>query len=178
MPYATFYDENGEAVDWAVYYVADAKREKAEELTNIDTGFFPVDDFNSSSSKQISTNLRVNTGLTFSLLKGLRYETRYQYSRFHTKTETFLPQETYAVREERLQATDANTLECVLPAKGGHFTLDNGLVTDWTFRNQLTYDGDFQDGKHQITASHRVKSCGAISLSMVTLPILSITSMC
>ena len=32
------------------------------------------------------------------------------------------------------------------------FTLDNGLVTDWTFRNQLTYDGDFQDGKHQITA--------------------------
>lgn len=39
LPYATFYDENGEAVDWAVYYVADAKREKAEELTNIDTGF-------------------------------------------------------------------------------------------------------------------------------------------
>lgn len=152
LPYATFYDENGEAVDWAVYYVADDKREKAEELTNIDTSFFPVDDLNSSSSKQISTNLRVNTGLTFSLLKGLRYETRYQYSRFHTKTETFLPQETYAVCEERLQATDANTLECVLPAKGGHFTLDNGLVTDWTFRNQLTYDGDFQDGKHQITA--------------------------
>lgn len=152
LPYAVFYDEESQPVDWAIYYVADNKRKSAETLTGIDTSFYPVEDFNRSSSKQTNTNLRVNTGLTFNLLKGLKFETRYQYSRFHTKQENFLPQENYTVREERLKATDASTLECALPAKGGHFTVDNGQTTDWTFRNQLSYDGSFQNNKHQITA--------------------------
>ncbi len=152
IPYATFYDAQGNAVDWSVYTISDEKRASIEQLTGTDMSFYPVDDFNRSSNKTIETNLRVNTGLTFDLLKGLRYESRFQYSRFHSKTEKYYPEENWKIREEVLASTPANTLKPWLPTSGGNFILQNGVITDYTFRNQLSYNGEFNDGLHQITA--------------------------
>lgn len=153
LPYATFYDGNGKAVDWSVYTVSDEKRESVEGLSGIDMSFYPVDDFNSTSNKTIDTNLRVNTGLTLDLFKGLRYETRFQYSRFHSKTEKYYPEGMWKIREEILASTPKNTpTKPWLPTSGGNFILANGVISDWTFRNQLSYNGDFKDGLHQITA--------------------------
>ena len=152
IPYATLYDTAGNPLDWSVYYISQEKRDETEGLTGTDMSFYPVDDFNANSSKMLDTNLRLNTGLTVDLVKGLRYEARFQYSRFHSKTENYYPGSTWKIREERLTATPLNTLECALPTVGGNFLLDNSLTTDWTLRNQLSYNGDFDDGRHQLSA--------------------------
>lgn len=151
LPYAVFNDAAG-AVDWSVYTLSAEKRRQVEALTGMEMSFYPIDDYLSTSSKTTSTNLRLGTGLTVDLFKGLRYEGRVQYSRFHSKTEDFYPGTMWKLREERLCATPATTLKCPLPSAGGNFMLDNGLVTDWTVRNQLSYNNEFGGGRHMVTA--------------------------
>ncbi len=152
LPYATFYDAAGNALDWSVYAISAELRQQAEGQTGIDMSFYPVNDFDASTNNTINTNIRVNTGLTIDLLKGLRYEGRIQYSRFHSKNERFFPESTWRVREELLCSTDATTLKSSLPTSGGYFYLDNSVTSDWTVRNQLSYNNSWDDGNHQIVA--------------------------
>lgn len=151
LPYNIFRDENG-WVDQSDMVMAPSMRQYAEDLTGIDMSFYPVEDFNNSTNKTVNTNLRVNTGVSLDLFKGLRYEGRFQYSRIHSRRETFRPSDTYIVREERVETFDTSTGELRVPKTGGHYTLLNALTTDWTLRNQLAYDASFDDEKHQITA--------------------------
>lgn len=152
FPYAVFYNSSGEAIDWSEYTVSAEKREQVEALIGMDMSFYPVDEFNSTSSKTVDMNLRLNTGLSIDVVKGLRYEGRLQYSRFHSKTENYYPGTMWKVREEILCATPANTLKSFLPVTGGNFILDNALTSDWTVRNQLSYNDEFEGGRHQLTA--------------------------
>lgn len=150
LPYNVFHDENG-WVDQSAMVMAPSVRQEVEELTGIDLTFNPVDDFNHSTNKTTNTNIRVNTGLTIDLLKGLTYEGRFQYSRIHSRQETFRTSDSYIVREERAQTYDTSANELRVPSTGGHYTLDNTLTTDWTLRNQLKYDAAFDDNNHQLT---------------------------
>lgn len=151
LPYNIFKDANG-WVDQSPMVLASSARQTAEQITGVDLTFHPVDDFNSSSDKTINTDIRLNTGLTVNLLKGLKYEGRFQYSRIHSKREIFRPSNSYAVREERAQTYSTIDGAFRVPEAGGHFQLSNNVTSDWTLRNQLNYDGEFNDGKHQITA--------------------------
>lgn len=151
LPYNIFKDGNG-WVDQSQMVMSEANRSMVEEETGLDLSFYPVSDFNSSTNKTINTNVRINTGLTIDLMKGLRYEGRFQYSRIHSKTEQFRPSETYMVREERAMTYSTSTNSMRVPTTGGHYHLNNGLTTDWTLRNQLSYNASFDDEKHQITA--------------------------
>ncbi|MBQ3827404.1 MAG: SusC/RagA family TonB-linked outer membrane protein, partial [Prevotella sp.] len=151
FPYASFYDNQGNPIDWCVYNLSDEKRQYIEDATGMDLSFYPIDDLNSSETTTKSTNVRINTGLTINLLKGLKYEGRFQYSKFNNKQEYFYPQDHFLMREERLMAwPDGGT--CALPSSGGKFFLNNGSTSDWTLRNQLTYDTSFDEGNQQITA--------------------------
>lgn len=152
LPYAVFYDSEGNKVDWSVYAISAEKRAEVEGLSGVDMSFYPTDDFNGSSNKTIDTNIRVNTGLTIDLPFGFKWESRYSYSRFHSKNEKFYPEGTWRVREEILASTPKNTLEPALPTSGGNFLLANSVVSDWTFRNQLTYNQEFNGGLHMLTA--------------------------
>ena len=152
LPYATFFNADGSAIDWSQYVISAEKRSTIESGTGIDMSFYPVDDFNNSSNKTTSTNIRFNTGLTIDIVKGLKYEGRFQYGRFNSKTETYSPQSTWRVREENLNSTSATTMTPLLPTTGGYFTLDNSVVSDWTLRNQLSYTYASADEQHQLTA--------------------------
>ncbi len=151
VPYNIFRDANG-WVDQAPMVISSKVRSQAEEATEIGLGFYPVEDFNNSISKNMTSNIRVNTGLTVNLLKGLRYEGRFQYSRINNKLETFRSGDSYYVREERVMTYDPQTDKLRLPSTGGHYSLSNSVASDWTLRNQLMYDSSFNDDKHQITA--------------------------
>lgn len=152
IPYATFYDNAGNLMDWSAYVTSAENRQRVENLSGVDMTFHPIDDFNHSTNKTINTNLRVNTGLTIDLLKGLTYEGRFQYSRFHSKTEKYYPEETWRVREELLCSTPSTTLQPWLPTSGGYFLLDNSVISDWTVRNQLSYNYSSADDSHQLVA--------------------------
>ena len=157
VPYNIFRDANG-WIDQTPMVLTDEVRRNAEEITGIDLTYYPVDDYNSSSDKTTNSNIRINTGLTLDLFKGLRYEGRFQYSRINSRRERFRPSETFSVREERAgtfniggsDPTDPYGLR--VPRTGGHYVLNNGITSDWTLRNQLSYDASLGDGNHQITA--------------------------
>lgn len=151
LPYNIFRDADG-WVDQSAMVMSPSVRQSTEDVTGIDLGFYPVDDFHRNTNRITDTNLRVNTGLTLNLLKGLTYEGRFQYSRIHSRQETYRPSDTYIVREERAQTFNTSTGELRVPSTGGHYMLDNGLTTDWTLRNQLKYDASFGGGDHLITA--------------------------
>lgn len=151
LPYNIFRNADG-WVDQSAMVLSPSVRQSTEEVTGIDLGFYPVDDFHRSTNRVTSTNLRINTGVTVNLLKGLTYEGRFQYSRIHSRQETFRPSDNYIVREERAQTFDTSTGELRVPSTGGHYMLDNVLTNDWTLRNQLKYDASFGGGDHLITA--------------------------
>lgn len=151
LPYNIFSDANG-WVDQSPMVLSSLMRKQGEEATGINLSFYPVNDFNESSNKTINTDIRINTGLNIKLLPGLKYEGRFQYSRIHSKSEAYRPSNTYVVREERVQTYDTSTGKFRVPQTGGHYYLSNSIISDWTLRNQLSYDADFNDGKHQITA--------------------------
>ena len=151
LPYNIFRDADG-WVDQSAMVLSPTVRQSAEEITGVDMGFYPVDDFHKNYNRINQTNLRVNTGVTMDLLKGLTYEGRFQYTRIHSRQETYRPSDTYVVREERVQTYDTANNEFRVPTTGGHYMLDNGVATDWTLRNQLKYDASFGGGDHLITA--------------------------
>ena len=152
LPYAVLADENGNLIDWSEYVTSVENRDKVEDLSGVDLTFHPTEDFQNSSSKSQNTNMRLNTGLTVNILKGLKYEGRLQYSHFHSTVENYYPGSTWRVREELLCSTPRTTLQPALPKSGGYFYANNGNTSDWTVRNQLSYTVSSVDEKHYLTA--------------------------
>lgn len=145
IPYATFYGADGLPIDWSQYVISQEKRESIESLTDTGLDFYPVEDFGNSLNNTKTTNVRVNTGLSVNLLKGLTYEARFQYSKFHSSNEKYLSEDVWKVREEILASTPTSTLKPWLPTTGGNFVLTNSTVYDWTLRNQITYDNTIKE---------------------------------
>lgn len=152
LPYNIFIDENGNEIDQSQMILYSNKRDEVSALTGVDMGFYPLQDFNNSSLKTTSSNVRINTGLTINLLKGLRYEGRFQYSKINAKEESFRHSNSYLVREERVMTFNTATSEMRVPNTGGNYYLNNAVTTDWTVRNQMIYDSAFNNSKHQLTA--------------------------
>ncbi|MDR2473302.1 MAG: SusC/RagA family TonB-linked outer membrane protein [Tannerella sp.] len=117
----------------------------------IGTDFYPVEDFFNSTVKTNSMKIRANTGLKIDLPAGLGYEVRFSYLRSSANTEQYIPQETWAIRSACLNAVTPDK-EQLLPNKGGDYTVTDGFDYDRTLRNQLTFNCNFNDFKHQITA--------------------------
>lgn len=150
LPYHVLRDANG-WVDQSPYVMSQEQRDAAEATTGVDLSFYPVNDFYKSVNSTNSTNLRVNTGLTVNLFKGMRYEGRFQYSRINRKVETYRPQDTYYVRFEKTVMFNPSTNKFRTPETGGNFGVNNSVATDWTLRNQFVYDNSFGNGDHQVT---------------------------
>ncbi len=151
IPYVE-YSENGKATDIYYLYMLDSKREYVENVTGVDMSFKPADDYGRSFQKDRYSNIRINTGLTIDLLPGLKYEGRFQYSQQMTKGEWYIPRENWLIREEYLDAYKESTGASLMPSDGGNYQSSNSRTFDWTLRNQLTFDRQFNDGKHQVTA--------------------------
>ena len=152
LPYAIFYDASGNPISYTTTLYNQATITGAEEISGINLDWYPVDDYKATTQESKSNNIRVNAGLTINLFKGLKYEGRFQYASLNSNGETYQPQETFAVRLDRVMAT---TMDGVahLPKKGGYFRTTDSYNTSYTIRNQLSYDNSFgPDKKHQITA--------------------------
>lgn len=151
FPYAMLKNEDGSWADWSVYSMYQPYRDKIESELGISTVYNPVEDFNSTFQKTKYTRVRANTGVKINLWKGIGYELRFQYLRNSSNYEEYIPQDTWYIRNARINAATSDG-EQILPGTGGDFTAENTFTSDWTVRNQLTYDGSFDNRNHQITA--------------------------
>lgn len=100
-------------------------------------------------------NLRLQVGLTFKLLKGLTFDTKFQFENYKTENKNYYSPESYYVRDQRNKWVDFNeatrqVTKMYIPA-GGQLLQSFGTFRSYNFRNQLTYERQF-GSKHELTA--------------------------
>lgn len=151
LPYAMLKNSDGSWADYNIYRMQESDRQRIEKDLDISTVYHPVEDFFKSFVKVKDTRFRANTALKADIWKGISYEVRFQYLRGASNSENYIPGDTWSVRHDRINATTSD-LEQILPKMGGDFTVDNNFTTDWTIRNQISYNSSFKGNEHQITA--------------------------
>ena len=151
LPYAMLKNSDGSWADYNVYRMQESDRQRIEKDLDISTVYHPVEDFFKSFVKVKDTRFRANTALKADIWKGISYEVRFQYLRGAYNSENYIPGDTWSVRHDRINATTSD-LKQILPKMGGDFTVDNNFTTDWTIRNQISYNSSFKGNEHQITA--------------------------
>ncbi len=151
LPYAMIKNSDGGWSDYNNYQMYSPYRQKIENDLGISTKFSPVEDFYSNFNRSQDTRVRANTSLTAKIWNGLKYEVRLQYLRNSYNMENYIPMETWYIRKERISATTRG-LKQILPVQGGDYEVKDSFTSDWTVRNQMTYNSSFDNTNHQITA--------------------------
>ena len=104
--------------------------------------------------KQYSLSLRPFANLQVSILKGLQYQSYFQYELNTHNSETFFGKDTYymRLRHNQLVKQDATTqkFSSELP-EGGYYEQEKGQTQHYTFRQQLDFNHTFAEA-HNVTA--------------------------
>jgi TonB-linked SusC/RagA family outer membrane protein len=156
LPYAMFQNPDGSNADMSWLYRVDEVRAGYENKSLVSLIYNPLNEVNTGSTKRNLIKAAVTSGVSVNLFKGLRYEGVFGYSRTQNKTINYLSQDNYSVRSELASFTLAATTvggqpTYLLPNIGGRNTVTNEFNKDWTVRNQLVYDNNWNDRKHQVT---------------------------
>ena len=156
LPYALFKNTDGTNAAMPWLYRIDEVRQGYESKSLISLDYNPLDEVNYGYTKANNFYGRLTSGLTVKLIKGLRYEGVYGYTRGNTKSTTLLDEKNYSVRSELTSFTVAPKTagalpSYYLPSSGGKYTVSNIEQRNWTLRNQLIYDNSWNDEQHQLT---------------------------
>ena len=104
--------------------------------------------------KQYNLSLRPFANLQVSILKGLQYQSYFQYELNTRNSETFFGKDTYYIRlrHNQLVKQDATTqkFSSELP-EGGYYEQEKGQTQHYTFRQQLDFNRTFAEA-HNVTA--------------------------
>lgn len=104
--------------------------------------------------KQYNLSLRPFANLQVSILKGLQYQSYFQYELNTRNSETFFGKDTYymRLRHNQLVKQDATTqkFSSELP-EGGYYEQEKGQTQHYTFRQQLDFNCTFAEA-HNVTA--------------------------
>lgn len=155
-PYQLFRDEQGNPLSMPyVGYLSEENRADYEERSRINLDYNPLNDFNEGYTKSDALLNRIVGGFTANLLNGLRFEGVYGYIKGTNRTRSYDDASSYRVRTEVAQFTVAPTAAdepvYYLPNSGGRYTVTNVSQRNWTVRNQLVYDRNWNEQKHQLT---------------------------
>jgi len=154
VPYQRFRDNAGNplAVNFLGNY-SDSLRLDYAARSGVNLDYVPVDEIKRAYSKSNTIAGRVVGSARLQLLKGLRFEGTYGYQTFARNNRFNQYQESYVVRNQLVQFTQAPDTNSVprywLPKDGGMLTVNNASQKNWTVRNQLVFDRSWHP--HQLT---------------------------
>lgn len=155
-PYQLFQDQDGNNL--AVPYIgrlSDSVRLDYEARSRINLNYVPLDEVNYGYTKRDILLNRITGGAKLNLFKGLRFEGVYGYVKGTSRTSSYDDAKSYRTRYELVQFTEAPTIGSTpiyyLPATGGRYATTNLNQRNWTVRNQLIYDNNWNNRLHQVT---------------------------
>jgi TonB-linked SusC/RagA family outer membrane protein len=151
LPYLQYKDADGNLLSQTDTQLYSDYADNVLSVSGINLNFYPTQDFNNSFYRTNGMNLRANGGVTIKIIDGLKYEGRFQYYRSSSKSEKYLPNDNFSVLWERAAATTSAGVQN-LPKTGGWLTKGDAHNSDWTVRNQLSFDRSWNESMHQITA--------------------------
>lgn len=156
-PYQMFKDASGNHLDMSyMQYLTDETRVDYENRSRINLGYVPLDERLYGNTAANTFTSRNVLGLNVKVIEGLQFEGTYGYVKRNSKTESYDDEKSYRVRSELVQFTVAPDINSTpiyyLPTTGGVYDVDNVNQDNWTVRNQFSYNRDWSDDKHQLTA--------------------------
>ena len=117
-------------------------------------GFNLLESIAQEHQKQYNLSLRPFANLQVSIIKGLQYQSYFQYELNTRNSETFFGKDTYymRLRHNQLVKQDATTqkFSSELP-EGGYYEQEKGQTQHYTFRQQLDFNRTFAEA-HNVTA--------------------------
>lgn len=150
-PYQNLLDENGKRIN---YYMVDPWEGKRRE----EMGYLPYTTnlLNEQEDKDNTTNsfsARLQAALKLNIIEGLDIETRFQYERAYNKNEDLASQGSAEMRRLVNDNTVIKDGQLVnnFPM-GGRYSQSKSELEAWTWRSQLTYNGEWNDSKHMLAA--------------------------
>ncbi|MGV8092950.1 MAG: SusC/RagA family TonB-linked outer membrane protein [Mangrovibacterium sp.] len=160
-PYQRLVDDDGNYVPMVKDYYLPILNEVSAK------GNFPYDDWNYNLLQEVRSNdkhtdsntIRLQAGLTTTILKGLTWDSKIQYERIGRNTKDVYSEESYPVRNQvnRYNAYDPNTGKVTVSTSGFAFPKGSALdrssseYESYVIRNQLQLDRDVAP-KHHIMA--------------------------
>ncbi|NLR81183.1 SusC/RagA family TonB-linked outer membrane protein [Chitinophaga eiseniae] len=155
VPFQLFRDARGNNLSASWLYRTDSLTNRYQALSGVNLDYNPLNDWNAGYTRQNNFTAMLTSGITIKLVKGLRFEGIYGFTRGAGKNTTFADQSSFDVRNELVQFTAASPIPggspvYYLPGKGGRLTTSNSNQQNWTVRNQLVYDMASADQRHQL----------------------------
>jgi TonB-linked SusC/RagA family outer membrane protein len=143
-PYAQLADASGSALP-LIHDYRDAFVSAAPGAGLLNWQYKPLDELRQSDNHNKMTDYRVNTGIAYHILTGLKAQVLYQYDHSATMARQLQGAGSYYARDmvnRFTQAADDGTLSRPLP-QGGILDLSNGSSVNHDGRLQLDYDGSW-----------------------------------
>ncbi len=130
---------------------------------HVPTGNFPYSDWKSNlisdrdgrDYRTRRTSVRAQAGLTFHIIDGLTFDSKFQYENIESYTKNINDESTiyvrYAVNTASTWDKTTNKVTANLP-KGGIMNQSKSSVSSYNWRNQANFDRNFDGDKHQVSA--------------------------
>lgn len=156
LPYQQFRDANGGSIDMPWLYRVDELRSTYESRSGVSLNYNPLDEAQHGYSKTNNLSARLTGGVSLNIAKGLQLQGTYGLVKGRNLGHDYESQQAYSVRNEVVSFTTgnaaANNVRYFMPRTGGRYTTSITDQNNWTLRHQLSYNKDFNEGKHQISA--------------------------
>jgi TonB-linked SusC/RagA family outer membrane protein len=172
VPYQLFTDANGNAIP--VQHMgsfSDSIRLDYQARSRINLDYNPVSEIERGRSRSTQLSGRIAATATVKLTNGLRFVGTYGYNTFSTNTRTILDENSYSVRSELLDFTQAATINSIprywLPTRGGKLTESNALQKNWTVRNQFIFDKDWDLHQFTLLAGQEATSTTPVATQII-----------
>lgn len=149
VPFHNMLDEEGNRIQ---YYMVDPWEGKNRE----EMGYLPyatnlLDEQEANDNTSDVFSARLQLALKLNIINGLDVETRFQYERSYSNSENLYSQSSPYMRgliNDNTIVTDGKLVRN-LPM-GARFDQSRSDLEAWTWRSQLTYNGDWNDSKHML----------------------------
>jgi TonB-linked SusC/RagA family outer membrane protein len=120
-----------------------------------DWTYNPISEREGRDYRTDRTDVRAQAGLTFHLLPGMTFDSKFQYENIDTYTKDINDATTAYVRTTINEAASwdhtTNKVTSNLPM-GGMLTQSKSNVNSYNWRNQMTYDNSWCNSMHQLSA--------------------------
>ncbi|RXK85520.1 SusC/RagA family TonB-linked outer membrane protein [Filimonas effusa] len=155
-PYQLFRDASGNNLSMAyMKTLSDSVRLDYQNRSQVNLDFVPLDELNYGYTKSDQLFTRNILNVQVKILNGLTFSGTYGYIKSSGKTEAYDDIKSYNSRYELVQFTVAPVAGATpvyyLPNTGGTLATENSSQRNWTVRNQLNYDKNWNNARHQLT---------------------------
>lgn len=151
VPYMEFADTNGNLLVVNSLYDQNYKNSLSGKGL-MDWNYYPLTDWQYNTVKNDNTEILLNAGINYKILKGLDIDVKYQYQRLSGLSTNFNDEKSYYARNMINGFAKANTnggVDFIIP-KGGIMLKGNTLTSVNNLRGQLNYNTTWL--KHNVSA--------------------------